>query len=107
MHIQSGEICCERIPYVEGISDAVSRILKPIGIKTILTVSKRKWSVLAKCKEKRDVKDQMGVIFLLSCTDCNLKYIGETGRTARTRAKEHLADFQKCHPEKSATDEHE
>ena len=60
-----------------------------------------------KCKDRLDVKDQLGVIYLLSYTDCNLKYIGETGRNARIRAKEHLADIRNCHPEKSAATEHE
>ena len=62
---------------------------------------------MGKCKDRLDVKDQRGVIYSLSCMDCNLKYIGETGRTARTCTKKHLADFQNCHPEKSAAAEHE
>ena len=60
-----------RVPYVEGISDAVSRILKPIGIKTIPTASKWKGSVMGKSKDRLDVEDQMGVIYSLPCTDCN------------------------------------
>ena len=60
-----------------------------------------------KCKDRLDVKDQLGVIYLLSYTDCNLKYIGETGRTARTCAKKYFANFRNCHPEKSAAAEHE
>ena len=62
---------------------------------------------MGKCKDRLDVKDQMGLIYRLPCVDCNLKYIGETGRTARTRAKEHLVDFRNCHLEKSAAAEHE
>jgi hypothetical protein len=37
----------------------------------------------------KDIYDQSGV-YQLSCNDCPLKYIGQTGRTFNTRYKEHI-----------------
>jgi hypothetical protein len=38
---------------------------------------------------KTDIYNQSG-IYQLKCNDCSLKYIGQTGRTFKTRYKEHI-----------------
>ena len=40
-------------------------------------------------KDGTDHGDVVGVIYNISCESCPKVYIGETGRTARVRAKEH------------------
>ena len=47
-----------------------------------------------------------GVVYEIKCGDCEKCYIGETGRNADTRVKEHRAHARNGHPELSAVAEH-
>ncbi len=51
----------------------------------------------AVCKVKADLEPQekKNVVYQLDC-DCGELYVGETGRTAGTRWKEHEADYKKA-----------
>ena len=51
-----------------------------------------KWSLMARAKDNLPAEDTPVAIYALGCTDCPKVYIGETGRTAKQRAREH-----KCH----------
>ena len=45
-------------------------------------------------------------MYEIKCSDCEKCYIGETGRNADTRVKEHCAHARNGHPELSAVAEH-
>ena len=40
-------------------------------------------------KKKRPEELRRGVVYEVSCSECNMKYIGETGRSLQERLKEH------------------
>ena len=50
------------IPYVPGISEAVSRILTPLRIKTAVGAQQRKWSLMKSGKDLLPSESQPGVI---------------------------------------------
>ena len=61
--------------------------------------------MLTKVKPSSEPLEKKGVIYQQSCGECQLKYVGETGRRAVVRKKEHLTSFKKADT-KSAISEH-
>jgi len=47
-----------------------------------------------------------GVVYKISCHDCEASYIGQTKRQLRTRIKEHDSDFRKKNGSPSVISEH-
>ena len=41
-----------RIPYIKGTSEAIRRVLGPLGIRTAMRSTKMKWSILQRVKDK-------------------------------------------------------
>ena len=54
-------------------------------------------------KDKTEIEDQSGVVYQLSCKDCNASYIGESGRKLGKRLSEHKSGAASS---KSAVREH-
>ena len=77
------------IPYVEGTSERIARILRPYNIlvahKPLTTLR----DVLTKVKDPSPKNSRVGAIYKIACSKCPASYVGETGRTLRCRVKEH------------------
>lgn len=77
------------LPYVQGISEAISRKIRKTGVqvhtKPINTIRSR----LVAPKDKVDTLEKCGVIYHIECRDCSAAYVGETERCLGTRVKEH------------------
>ncbi len=48
-------------------------------------------TTLVKAKATIPLEAKAGVIYQFSCKGCNAKYVGETGKTLKTRMKQHKA----------------
>ena len=76
------------LPYVRGVSERISRVLRNNGVK----VSYRPFHVLRTCfprpKDKPSALQCRGVN-KVSCVDCNVVYYGQTDRPLETRLNEH------------------
>ena len=94
------------IPYVQGITEAISRILAPIGIRTVSRKTSLKWSVMRGAKDQIPGEKEPGVVYVLGCKECPKVYVGETSRTATQRMKEHQSHVRNGHPELSAVASH-
>lgn len=46
-------------------------------------------------KDKRPNKDKKNVVYKIDCSECDIAYIGETGRDTKTRIKEHQKYIEK------------
>ena len=57
-------------------------------------------------KDPVDEVDRAGVVYALECNACEHMYIGETGRSLRTRVKEYAAHARNRRMDLSATAEH-
>ena len=77
------------IPYIEGLSERIRRILAQVGIRTALSARRIKWSLMDGAKDRIPAGKQAGVIYALGCKSCTDVYVGETARTAEQRSKEH------------------
>ena len=94
------------IPYIKGTSEAIRRVLAPMGIRTAVKSNKMKWSIMRKVKDKVKGSDAPGVVYAVGCKDCKEVYIGETKRSASQRIKEHKVDTRIGRIDKSAIAEH-
>jgi hypothetical protein len=75
------------------ISRAVTKIFQKAGIKIAFTTKHTIGNILRQQCDQADEYDNSGV-YQLECTDCGKQYIGQTGRSFKTRFKEHKRDYE-------------
>ena len=78
-------------PYLTGVTERVSKLLKPHNLNVYSKNSNSLRNRMCKLKDKRNPEDKKFVVYELECEEdhCNAKYIGESGRTAGIRMMEH------------------
>ena len=79
------------MPFVDGVTQPLQRVLKPLNIRVVGKPATWKWCQQHLLKDSSNRDEEPGVVYRLTCNDCDQTYIGETGRTASTRAKEHAS----------------
>ena len=94
------------IPYVQGTTEAIARVLRLVNVRTVSTSRKRKWSLMTGAKDPLPSQSLPGVVYAMGCTECPRIYIGETKRTAGRRAEEHQAHLRKGNADMSAVAYH-
>ncbi len=80
------------LPYVEGLSEKVSRVFKKHGFATSLKPHRTIRNALVHPKDKRDPLQTAEVVYEIPCKNCPKTYIGETGRLLTTRLAEHKSE---------------
>ena len=80
------------LPYVQGLSEKLSGILKPFNIK----IASRNVNNLSRFFKPTKVRisklDTADVVYNIPCTDCEATYIGTIKRRFKTRIHEHKRD---------------
>lgn len=62
-------------------------------------------SLISNPKDRTPPNAQSGIVYRIPCKECDLVYIGETGRKRDTRLKEHARDAERAtHATKSKTE---
>ncbi|BHF69545.1 hypothetical protein SprV_0301259100 [Sparganum proliferum] len=86
------------IPYIKGVSEAVSRLLQParVGIahRPQATIRRR----LMQPKDILPPTDTSAVVYQIRCKDGDCNYVGETGRKLQTRLHEHKLATRRLDP---------
>ena len=77
------------IPYVKGLSEVFSRILKTYRICTAVRPHTTLRSMLVHPKDKISDEEKPEVVYKIPCKNCERDYVGETGRPLGARVKEH------------------
>ena len=77
------------MPYVSGVSEALSRKIRKLGVKVHAKPTNTIRSQLVHPKDKPGKLQASGVIYQIDCKDCEENYIGETERNLHKRVKEH------------------
>ena len=77
-------------------------ILEPFALKPYFTLS----SVFRKPKDVIYDKKKCGLVYEISCHDCDAVYVGETGRSLSTRKKEHVKAVKEMNLQKSILCQH-
>ena len=88
------------LPYIQGITYKIDKHLKKKDIDSVFSPPNSIKKLLRSVKDPVDPSLRKGV-YLISC-ECGKTYIGETGRSIRTRVKEHSADIRLNRTHKSA-----
>ena len=92
------------LPYVEGTTDKLGRLLRKRNINTVFSAKSKISSFFPKTRSSNNKLDNPGV-YSIPC-DCGEVYIGQTGRNVSTRVKEHFSHMKHQHEDKSAVAEH-
>ncbi|BHF74077.1 hypothetical protein SprV_0401716100 [Sparganum proliferum] len=76
------------LPYIANVSEAVARILQPLGIGIAHKpeVSIRRLVMRPKTPLTRNETDN--VVYRIPCSSCETNYVGETGKRLQTRMEE-------------------
>ena len=94
------------IPFVDGATQAIQRILRPLDIRVVCRSNTWKWSTQRNIKDATPTTQATGVVYKITCKDCPASYVGETSRALGVRVNEHHGHAKRGHPELSAVAEH-
>jgi len=94
------------IPYLNSISESFIPIIKKYGYDIAFTIP-HTLNTFIKCgKDSLDPMSHLGVVYKITCHDCNASYVGQTKKQLRTRIKEHVSDINKKNGSPSVISEH-
>ena len=88
------EVATATIPYCQGTSEAIRRVLKSVNVRMVMKPQKMKWQLMKGAKDTLRACEEPGAIYAIGCKDCAHVYVRETARTAHQRGKEHEAYFR-------------
>ena len=74
------------IPFVPGLSNRLQRIFQRAGC---CVASRPPLSLGALLTKKKPRMERRGLVYRITCDECDWSYVGETGRTLRDRVQEH------------------
>ena len=77
------------IPYVKGVSKALSSVFQRHGVATAMKPHVTLTRMLVHPKDKRTPQENAGVVYQFPCKDSPGVYTGEIERRYRVREKEH------------------
>ncbi|CAH8627121.1 unnamed protein product [Dicrocoelium dendriticum] len=77
------------IPYKEGTSEAIRRVLNKEKIRVVFQKGRTLRSTLVHLKDTLPLDRTTNCIYKIPCKDCTQVYIGQTARELRTRISEH------------------
>ena len=80
------------LPYIGGVTEPISRLIRKTGVAAHAKPHTTIRSILVAPKYKDHPQDKCGVVYQLTCHDCEASYIGETERVLKQRLKEHQKD---------------
>ncbi|XP_072037593.1 uncharacterized protein [Amphiura filiformis] len=83
------------LPYVKGVTERVSRVMKKYNVSTAMKPHNTLRRELVHLKDKRDPNNLTQAVYKIPCLNCDLSYIGETGRKFGTRLDEHRKEVEK------------
>nr|VZH93129.1 unnamed protein product [Spirometra erinaceieuropaei] len=79
------------IPYIKNVSEAVSRLLAPLGVGVAHRPEATMRRQVMRPKDPLPRQETSGVVYRIWCGCGQSNYVGETGRLLRTRIAEHVA----------------
>ena len=104
--VRTVEMVWVAAPYVKGMSEAIARVLRPLGISLAHSSASWRWYLCKDLKDKIAIHRKSGVVYEVKCEDCDDSYIGESGRCLEVRIGEHKRHVKKGEVGRSAIAEH-
>ena len=78
------------LPYNEGLSERISRLLGKHNIKVSQKPVRTVASFSKKPKDPQSKESERGLVYRIDCINCSAAYIGQTSRALKTRKREQL-----------------
>ena len=94
------------LPYIHGLLEPIQRILAPLHIRTCFRPYRTLSNILVHPKDPVPPDQRKGVVYRIPCADCDMTYVGQTGRTIQVHREEHLRALTNIDPQTSALAEH-
>ncbi len=82
------------LPYIKGVTEPLSRTLRKHNIKVYNKPLRTLQREFPSVKHRPPTEEQTNVIYKIPCKDCPWNYIGETGRSLKTRKSEHVRNVK-------------
>ena len=82
------------LPYYPGLSEKLAGVLKKVGKEVSLRPQRKLGGLLVRKRPQEPLV--LGSVYKVVCSDCNWKYVGETGRTLKERMAEHRRAVREC-----------
>jgi len=85
-----------KFTYVGLDTKFITKLFKNSSIKISYTTNNTTGKILAARSAHAQTHNRFrkSGVYQLTCPDCNMKYIGQTGRSFRIRFQEHFRDFK-------------
>nr|VZI19032.1 unnamed protein product [Spirometra erinaceieuropaei] len=83
------------LPYVKNVSEAVGRLLAPLGVGVAHRSEATIRRLIMKSKDPLPRQETSGVVYRIWCSCGQSHYVGETGRQIQTRMAEHAAEMRR------------
>nr|VZI43264.1 unnamed protein product [Spirometra erinaceieuropaei] len=84
--------------YIDGVSEAVSHLLRPLGIGIAHRPESTIRHLVMRPKAPLPPVETTNVIYRTQCNSCEANYMGETGKRLRTRVGEHMRAVRRMDP---------
>ena len=91
------------IPYIQGVSEAVTRILSNIDVQVHMKPFRTLRMILSHPKDRIPDGDKSNIVYKINCWDCDAHYVG---RALKTRMSEHCRAVEKMDSSASALAQH-
>lgn len=93
------------IPYIPGVSEALSRVLRSYDVEVAHVPACKLRNALVGGKDRLPRESFPGVVYKISCADCDFAYIGESGNF-KQRLRQHQNDVKNKRVASNALAEH-
>ena len=94
------------LPYIEGTSEKLQRILRPHKIRSTFYTEKTLHKPLRKPKDWVATEDKNNIVYEFDCRNCEVVYFGESKRSLKSRSDEHKRSVRNCDCDKNEIAKH-
>ena len=84
------------LPYIKGLTEPLQRTLSKHDTKVFSKQLKTLQHEFPSLKDRPNLDEQTNIIYKIPCKECSWSYIGETGRSLKTRKSEHFRNVEHC-----------
>ena len=77
------------LPYIQGMGEKLRRIFHQHGVSSYHKPYNTLKSLLVHPKDKSETHRKCSTVYSVKCDNCDMEYVGESGRTVGVRHKEH------------------
>ena len=92
--IEPSESCTGILPYIKGTTEPLSSTLRKHNIKVCNKPSRTLQQEFPSIKHRPPTEEKTDVVYKIPCKYCTWNYIGETGRSLKTRKAEHIRNVK-------------